>query len=113
MFDSQTIAIYVAGAILVPLLAAGFRSVTLDQPIRLWIEFICSLVLAYAVLVFTGDLPLIPSVPFGEPLGFLTALGAVWVKVFGLAAAIYLFIGEKLQAGAYSLRARYGGVRQR
>ncbi len=113
MFDPQTIAIYVAGAILVPVLAAAFRSVTLDQPIKLWLEFVCSLVLAYGVLVFTSNLPLIPALPFGEPLAFIAAFGAIWVKVFGLASAIYLFLGEKLQSKAYTVRAHLLGKQSR
>ncbi len=109
--DPQTVAIYFAGLIAVPILAALFRSGSLDLPTKLWTEFICSLILAYATLVFTGGLPLIPALPFGDPLAFFAALGEVFTKVFGLAVAVYLFLGQQLQAKAYIMRLNFNAKR--
>jgi hypothetical protein len=108
--DPQTLAIWLAGLIVVPILAALFKAWQVGIPVKLWVEMLFAIILAYIALVITGGLPLVPSMPFGDPIKFFAAFAEIFSKVFALAVIVYVFLGDKLNGLASSVKIKLAGL---
>ena len=86
----------VVAAFVIPLLAAFFKASGIGDPVKQYIEFGLSIVIAYVTLVITGKITPLPTLPT-DPTQWFTILGTYAAVIAALALIVYNLLSAKIQ----------------